>query len=735
MIAEELSLQDNRSTLKIRVSYPTPKPILNPIPVPVKKVSKKQLKYLDIKQEKSYSSFQIIPHTDVKNEKVSQFADVLSDTYQELFKRFSRGSVHDPERIFFETEITHKEFKTFVTTNSDLEKAVKQQTQVIWNKITINEHAPNMEFEENKTLAYELKFKFPYFLSLRTDRKMQQIPLEELLEISRFMEEGDRGLIQFGIQSAEEGWFKEAEKQREDFERKTPKKWRRKEFHGATELKVSHFGFDFCLRVLVKSADERRQRRIARGIILSIKQLNYDNELIDKRIKPFQLKRFLGDVKKHRIHVPLFFGKRQIITGPEIAHFIKLPQKALQEEYPIIEAVSGKETTISDSLKEGGLRLGEATFKGKNEPVYMSTKNVDELCLPRVIIGSMGSGKTKGYGANFIVESVKNGYGALAIDPAKGEIGDEVSKVLPADKVVRIRLGQTPISLDWREVERSSKAKNRLANTIIGFFNSSDMEAGAQTARYLRAAVMGMKTGKLSENMRIFEDKAYLEEVIKEMPESIHKATLQSFSEEKEGRQRQILGPIYNRLDVVLGDQYLAECMESDEGIDLVELMEQKKAFIIDVPKAELGPEAVDLIVNLISTKIDLAMTLRKEENQHPFFIVFDEPHQFLKSAQTWKAAAVESRKWRVGYVWMFHSWEQIPRNLAEIIKAAGPHYHLYPSSKKTFIDLSEEISPFTIEEALKLKRFHAINILRADGGVQKPFIAKMTPPPSEQSA
>jgi hypothetical protein len=124
-------------------------------------------------------------------------------------------------------------------------------------------------------------------------------------------------------------------------------------------------------------------------------------------------------------------------------------------------------------------------------------------------------------------------------------------------------------------------------------------------------------------------------------------------------------------------------------------------------------------------------MTLRKEQNQFPFFVVFDEPHQFLRSSKTWKSAVVESRKWRIGYVWMFHSWEQIPRDLAEIIKAAGPHYHLYPSSKKTFSDLKEEITPFAIEDALCLKRFHAINIIRTGGEVIKPFIAKMSPPPS----
>lgn len=685
-------------------------------------------------KESKYNTFQIIPHTSVKNAKVDQFADSLADTYQELFERWNSGLLNDPERVFFETEITNKSYRTFITTNKDMTDVIKQQSQVVWKDITIEDNKPR-KLNPNHCLCYNIKLKYPFFLSLKTDHSMQQIPLEELLEISRFMQRGDRAFIQFGFQSAEEDWFRDAEKGREEFERKTPKQWVRKgkDFSKSTELKTGHFGFDFVLRVVIQSKDERRKHRIGRGIILALKQLNQDNELKEKRVQPSKNKRFMEELERHHIPVPFIFGKRQIITAPEIAHFIKLPQRQLQDDYPIVQTIAGKETNIPDILKKGGIKLGNATFKGKKQPIYMPISNHDELCLPHITIGGMGSGKTRGFGANWIVESVNNGFGALAIDPAKGEIGNEVVASLPSEKVQRIKLGSTPISLDWCEVNHSSRAKNRLANTILGFFNTSTDETGAQTSRYIRAAVLAMQTGKLSEIIRIFEDEAYREEVIENMPDSIHKLTLSDFNGMSDGKRAQILAPILNRLDSILGDEYLNECMASEQSLDMVDLISQRKAFIIDVPKSELGPEAVDLIVNLISTKIDLAMTLREEKNQFPFFVVFDEPHQFLKSSKTWKAAAVESRKWRIGYVWMFHSWEQIPRDLAEIIKSAGPHYHLYCSSKKTFSDLSEEIAPFTVENALKLKKYHAINIIRAgEEGINKPVIAKMMPPPSK---
>jgi hypothetical protein len=691
------------------------------------------------KVEKRYSTFQLIPHTTIKNDKIAQFADVIGDSYMELMERFTKGKLADPDRIFFETVITNKSYKTYVTTNSDLKDIVKQHARMTWKNVTVKDTELDCydNLQPSHVMGYTLKLKHHFFLSLKTDKRLQELPLQELLELSRVLDKGDQIIIQMGFQSAEPNWYKEAHEAKNDFEKKTPKWWKKKDFGDPTNLKPGNYGFEFSFRILVYSNDERRKRRISRGVILSYKQLNYDNELMEKQIKPIKMQRFIDDMKSYRIKVPFFFGKRQIISSNEIAHFVKLPQASLQEEYPIIDTINGREIEVPDRLTKEGLKLGVAEFRENRKTVYVPTQNWDELCLPRIVIGQMGQGKTAGFGANLIIESVKNGFGGLAIDPKDGQIRKELELALPPEDIIKVTFGTTPISLDWREVKHSTKAKNRLANTIISFFNTASDEAGPQTARYLRAAVMGMRTGKLSEVVKILEDKEYRQELlcpkhgVLDQLNPMHIQTLEDLNKMSEGKRAQILAPIYNRLDVILGDEYLYECMETDEGIDLVEIISQKKACIIDVPKEALGKEGVEIIVSLISTKLDLAMTLRGEENRFPYMVIFDEPHQFIKSATLWKSAAVESRYWRIAYTWMFHAWEQIPKDLAEIIKSAGPHYHIYPSSKETFSKLKEEIAPFTVEQALKLKTYHTINVIRSGGEVIKPFIAHIEAPPS----
>jgi hypothetical protein len=711
----------------------------------------------------------ITPDSRLDNKNVEHLAQSLC-VYLSPFERWNGKGFNRSPFMSFETILEKENTQFVLTVPKELESLAKKTLETTWSKSAIEITVD--PFTIPPVLTSQLSYNDHYMFSLKVDkRSLGAIP--SMLETIHALEKDEKIYIQTISTPAEKDWFVAAANAYERFKKgEMPQKWKfDKKQIANTTVKIAAYaalevasittelitgkemekvdlnsgeramilkdgklssatlnktkGDAYIVEIRIGIvAPPNRTMALMRMVTMAFRELDGENHLIASTSRT---KKTWEKMKARKIGGGI---NKDYFSIPEISRFHLLPTGDLQEKYHIPH-IDNLELEIPEILTEGGLYLGDAEVKKKKIKVYESIENHDILCLPRIVIGGMGSGKTKGYASNFIVECVKNGFGALAIDPAKGEIYREVSAVLRSDQVIKIQLGEVPISLDWREVERSPKAKNRLANTILGFFHTSNEEAGAQTSRYIRAAVMAMKTGKLSEIIRIFEDDKYRESLIQTVPNSLHKLTLENFGKESEKRRAQILSPIYNRLDMILGDQYLSECMESDKGIDLVEIMEQKKAVIINVPKKDLGPEAVDLIANLISSKLDLAMTLRDEEKQHPFFAVYDEPHQFLKSAKTWKSAAVESRKWRLGYVWLFHSWEQIPNDLAEIIKAAGPHYIIYNSSKKTFKDLAEEIAPFTVQDGLKLKLHYAINVLRAGNGIQKPFLAMMAEPPS----
>ncbi|MEW5321359.1 ATP-binding protein [Geobacillus thermoleovorans] len=691
--------------------------------------------------------------------------------YLSPLERWNGKGFDEPSFLSFETILEKENTRFHVTVPKEQTALAKKAIESAWPKVAVEEvsdpfiNAPNL----TATLSLERHYMF----SLKVDRRTLGA-LPSILETLKSMEKGEKIYIQTIAAPAHRDWYIGAVEAYNRFKQgDMPQKWKLdKKTVGRTALKaLAHtvYGaasimselitgeeleplkldgseramilrdgrlsdatltkakgdaYEVQIRVGVVCQDNIKANALLRMVTMAFRDLDGDNMLTSSITNP---QKTFQKMKQRKLSSLV---NKDYFSIAELSRFHLLPTSEYQDKYHIPN-ISQLEMEVSSLFTKGGMYFGDVTYKKTTVPVYHPIDNHDILCLPRVYIGGMGSGKTRGAAANLMAEAVRNGFGALAIDPAKGEIYEEVSSFLPPEKIIHFKLGAKPIALDWREVEHSLKARNRLANTILGFFDQSDLEAGGQTSRFLRSAVIGMQTGRLSEILRIFQDESYRKEVIGMMPETIHKTTLIQYHEQSESRQNQILSPILNRLDVILGDEYLSECMDAEEGLDMVELMSQKKAIIIDVPKRELGAEAVNLIINLLCTKIDLAMTLRTKD--HPFFILLDEPHQFLRSVRIWKSAAVESRKWRVGYCWFFHSWEQIPNDLTEIIKAAGPHYTIYNSSKKTFRDLAEEIAPFTVEDGIKLKQFHAINVLRAGDGVQKPFIVRMAAPPSKR--
>jgi hypothetical protein len=334
----------------------------------------------------------------------------------------------------------------------------------------------------------------------------------------------------------------------------------------------------------------------------------------------------------------------------------------------------------------------------------------------------MGQGKTKGFLANWLVEAYLNGFGGLAIDAAKREIGDQIQHavdkgIIPTEDFIRINLGTTPMSLDWKEAMVHEDGKSRLASTIIDFFAIDDDTTG-QTRRFLRAAALAMKDGRLAEIIDILDDDDRIAEAVRDLEgiNTLAHKTMQQYQKSSAQQRKQFASPIYNRIDLILGDVYLAKCMESEFELNLI------------------GSQT-DVLINLLFSKIDIAMRMRAKvhgvEAEFPFYVCADEPHKYLRSAQIWESACVESRKWRVGYVWSFHYWEQIPVGLRSAIKNALPHYHLYASSKQTWESFEEEIKPFTVEDGMKLRRFHALNIIRAGDGCLTPIMVKMALPPT----
>lgn len=99
----------------------------------------------------------------------------------------------------------------------------------------------------------------------------------------------------------------------------------------------------------------------------------------------------------------------------EAARLFWLPPATLQEDFKLGTA-GVREEELPDTALRQGIPLGTQIFRGQERSVAIPTDDRDELCLPRVAISAMGSGKTKGFGANFGLEALPQGFTGITLD-------------------------------------------------------------------------------------------------------------------------------------------------------------------------------------------------------------------------------------------------------------------------------------------------------------------------------
>jgi len=729
-------------------------------------------------------TLQLVPDRTVRNHHVDDLARNLHELYRNVLNgvNYNEGKVEyqSPDYSAFDIILSADAVKFYLTIPAEWQDFARTKLTAVWPKITIIPSGITYP-QPDKISVARLKTKNHDFYSLHT-AKNDNRPLGAIMETAKDLRADEYIRIQTIARPADrQQWEHEAlqaylaHRQGKPLERRevsvgaavqsvakyadgfmtelysfasdmlnmVPEKkqenlifsdkyakfalMNRRQLTEATVHKMKEAIFHTELRILADSNSLQRSRLLVKGIGNAYIELaSTDNEFVIKPVPEKFTKAFIRDIET--LCLPIYSTHTITLSASEMGKLLQLPGAELQQDYPMIEQISTRETHLPSAVTDpAGILLGTIRCQGQDLPVYIPINNYDELCLPRIVIGGMGCGKTRGFGGNLIVEAVRHGFTAIAIDPAKGELYEEVVAGLKPERIVHVKFGESLISLDWREVKYGNTARSRLASELISFIETASDETGVQTMRYLRSAAKAVPTGRLTEIVELLTNPSYRRKLMKSMPDR-EIETWDTYDKMSDARQTQIAGPLLNRLDVITGDDYLASCLEAENGIDFVNLIDSgPKAIIIDLPKASLGPEGVDVLAALMATKLDLAMVLRK--TQYPVFVIQDEPHQYMRSARTWKAATVESRKWRFAYCWMFHSAEQIPKQLLEIIKAAGPHYHIYNSSKKTYKELAEELTPWTIEEALETKTHHALNIIRAEGKNVPVFMAKMAAP------
>lgn len=521
----------------------------------------------------------------------------------------------------------------------------------------------------------------------------------------------------------------------------------------ATHQKQGKDAFSVSIRVAVQSENSDRRMTIAKSLTTAFKDMTQDNELEEHNV--CNAERLISEITQRRR--PLIRLYNNILSTEEVSRMLQQPTSSLQEEIPEITSKSFSEFELPEAVTKDGILIGTSSFRNKKHNVFWPTSDRNELVLLKVIVGGSRSGKST-YASNFAVESARKGWSVILVCVADGRSLQEVRQALGreyASRIINLDYGNEEFIIGLThaaEASRVTRASNRVASEVLAFIERiTQQQLPIRTRKWMKYAarvIFENPDNTFLELIKLLTDDMFRASVIPTIKNPTLKREWVRFHSFSAAKQSEIIDPILSRLDQVYDDEILKAILcqrpkRNEKGellVDFRRWMDAGKIVLVHVPKAKLGAHATDTIMNIIIGKINLAalsrgvdMTL-EERQAKPAFVLLDEPHQFLGSADQFKTMTVESAKYGLNLSFFIHSTEQIKAvnpSLLKILKAADAQYMFFRGSNDTWNEFAEKIEPtFNLRQCMMMPRKHAIVSMTLNGQPLSAFMVK-TPAPA----
>lgn len=506
--------------------------------------------------------------------------------------------------------------------------------------------------------------------------------------------------------------------------------------------------FDTDIRIAVECDDNLRANMILRSVQLAFNTVKGDNEFIYINGNEDLKQKIISKTKKHRLL------NKNILSAYELGQLIQMPTKYYQEQYNI-KRIEIQEVNIPEELKHGKIQIGSVTYKGYKYIAYWN-HNYNIISLPKVIEGPMGAGKTE-YIINFAVEAAKNLESVVVFDYIKNcELSSKIKKYIPSAIEINLDDINNPILLAFNEIKlgvtvtdklKSANTQAELVSYLIDTLTDDTTQLlTGRMKRYLYAACMLAFVFEnssikdvidilINHNIRDkFIRKAIQDGIFEENSiEIVDLRALDDISKDGQiiGTKEAKIEGIIDRINVLMRNIYLRSMLSGTKKINLVDLLNARKTILIKIPESIFPSKQVkDTLVTFFMSKLWLAELIRgaKYEKPNIVHVITDEVHQIPTAAKFISNIIDEARKFGCDFVFTVHYLKQF-RTMLNSIKSSGVSYMLLAGTEKENLQLlEEEMQPFTIIEAMKLKKYHSLNIIN-NGNERVVFISKLPPP------
>lgn len=359
------------------------------------------------------------------------------------------------------------------------------------------------------------------------------------------------------------------------------------------------------------------------------------------------------------------------------------------------------------------------------------------------ILGKTGMGKST-FLQNMCIQDIYNGEGVCFIDP-HGEAAEYIMDRVPSyrqNDVIYFDPSDTNFPIGFNMLEqKSGEEKFLVASGMMAVFTK--LWAGMWSTRmeYILnnciLALLDSPGNTLLGITRMLTDKAFRNKIVSKITDPIVKNFwLVEFAGFNDRYKQEAIAPIQNKIGQFLSSNLIRNMVgQPKSGIDMRQIMDQKKILIVNLSKGRLGEDSSALLGGLLITKLQLAAMSRvniPESERNDFYLYVDEFQNF--TTDSFGTILSEARKYRLNLVLAHQYIAQLTENGSFKIKNAvfgnvGTMICFRVGSEDSEI-LEKEFTPiFTQQHLQNLNARQTVLKLSIDNASAGPFLAETLPP------
>ena len=359
------------------------------------------------------------------------------------------------------------------------------------------------------------------------------------------------------------------------------------------------------------------------------------------------------------------------------------------------------------------------------------------------VLGKSGTGKSVLL-ENMIIQNIQNGEGVCVVDP-HGELVEKILHSIPPDRVndvIYFNPADTDYHIGFNVLQLDDpKYKHLVASGLMGIFTKIWANAWSSRMEYILnnaiLALLDTPGTTLLGIPRLLVDKDYRQTIINNLKDPVVKAFwVHEYEAWRDQFRNEAIAPIQNKVGQFLSTSIVRNVVgQSKSTIDIFEIMNSGKIFLVNVSKGRIGEDNSALLGGMIITKLQLAAMERvriPENERKDFYLFVDEFQNFV--TDSFASILSEARKYRLCLTIAHQYIAQLVTDSSAAVRDAvfgnvGTMIVFRVGAADADF-LEKEFEPeFTPENVVALPNYHIYLKLMVDGITSRPFSATTLPP------